>query len=152
MVQLCDISRDALRSRWTLYHRMGAKVNGQKGRNSLSHLRPSLFTNHAFLAIRFGVKSVVPISVVIGENNQSLNVKLDSSNFELKTAEIGRWFIKLESFNELMWTLYEILRSRNKKVGGSKRRKLDDPQRQYKTDIFELKVNGHLGHYLDSSM
>ena len=100
-------------------------MNGQKGRNSLSHLRPSIFTNHAFLAIRFGVKSVVPISVVIGENNQSLNVKLDSSNFELKTVES-----ELMCFNELMWMACEIVRSRNQKVGGSKRQKLDDPQRR----------------------
>ena len=123
MVQLCDISRDALRSGRTFYHSIWAKVNGQKGRNSLSHLRPSIFTNHAFLAIRFGVKSVVPISVVIGDNNQSLNVKLDSSNFEPKTVESGRWFIKLESFNELMWTACEIERSRNQKGGRFKKAK-----------------------------
>ena len=33
---------------------------------------------------RFGVKSVVPMNVVIGENGQSLNVKLDSSNLTVK--------------------------------------------------------------------
>ena len=88
----------------------------------------------------------------MGENDRFLNVKMDSSNFEPKTVESGRWFIKLESFNELMWTACEIVRSRNQKVGGSKRRKLDDPQRRNKTDIFEMKVDGRLGQNLDSSM